>query len=47
MNMMLDMTRLTHNSYEDLLNLPFYMLKNQYKLLKEAIQRENKEREKT
>ena len=41
--MMLDMTRLTHNSYQDLLDLPFNIVKDQWNLLKQRLQEEKED----
>ena len=40
MSMMLDMSRLTHNSFADLLDLPFHTFKEMYRLLKKRITEE-------
>lgn len=38
--MMLDMSRLTANSFEDLLDLPFHIFKNQWSLLRDNLKAE-------
>ena len=40
MTMMLDMSRLTHNSFNDLLELPFDIFKKQYSLLLKKLKEE-------